>query len=807
MTAAVAAPRPTNEARIKAALWFAEQGFGVFSCWSTWPDGRCRCPGGRDCTPGKHPMTQHGLDDATTDPKAIRAMLSAASDPNYGLLPPDGVFVWDVDGEGWEQRLAELESQHGPLPDTIRTATRNGQHIYLRWPDSHPRPLKAMFGWVTRWGTGASNRRGYVIGPRSVHASGFEYAPVGAFTLATLPDAWARAALEGETALGTIRIGGSADPSTVAIGGRHDWLRNRARFLAGVIRDPETLLTVMLAENDRLPSPKTRDDVARAIGDALVKFPADEVETTEDGAERRVSAATDDPGILPPPTSDAFPEPPDAIAFGGLVGECVRSLAAHTDASLAGLLASFLAVCGALVPSSAHARGEQTSSPFIALVGESGIGRKGTAMNRGLGAARLVWPTEEVEDILLDGLNSGEALVAALHDQAEANRRYRRGDGPVVGLVFEEEFVNMLSSRARDGSTLDGKLRVAFDGGSLSNRKANDSKVVRSGYVLPALAGITPLELRQRLEKDSAHTGAANRWLYVPVVKRDEIVPDEPPELPLELNVALKKARAESPRRLTVTPATARLVSEYAEHVTTTSAGVARDLVRRYGTIAVRLAMIHAAVERSPVVGAQHLERAVALTEYARRGIAWVFGQTIGSRDADLLLRHLRQSGPLRKNTITRHIIRDPQRQQDAIDELVRLGYAAVEITAPTTGGRLTQLRATGLGVAFVPFVQVFAESHGVNHVNLGRLDERPPIEHEMAGFGLDERWTNAGRTVDERGHTEPSEAVVDITTGEVEPRGSAEWAAPCRAYTEHRDHHRNTPAGWVCLACAPQEG
>jgi hypothetical protein len=76
-----------------------------------------------------------------------------------------------------------------------------------------------------------------------------------------------------------------------------------------------------------------------------------------------------------------------------------------------------------------------------------------------------------------------------------------------------------------------------------------------------------------------------------------------------------------------------------------------------------------------------------------------------------------------------------------------------------------------------------------------------------MAGFGLDERWTNAGRTVDERGHTEPSEAVVDITTGEVEPRGSAEWAAPCRAYTEHRDHHRNTPAGWVCLACAPQEG
>lgn len=732
-------------------------------------------------------------------------MLAAGSEPNYGLLPPDGVFVWDVDGEGWEERLARLEAQHGPLPDTIRTATRNGQHIYLRWPDSHPRPLKAMFGWVTRWGTGASHRRGYVIGPRSVHASGFEYAPVGAFTLATLPDAWAVAALAGETSLGTIRIGGSADPSTVAVGGRHDWLRDRARFLAGVIRDPETLLTVMLAENDRLPSPKTREEVARAIGDALVKFPADEVEVTDAG-ERRVVTATDDPGILPPPTSDAFPGPPDAIAYGGLVGECVRSLAAHTDASMAGLLASFLAVCGALVPASAHARGEQTSSPFIALVGESGIGRKGTAMNRALGAARLVWPTQEVEDILLDGLNSGEALVAALHDQAEANRRYRRGDGPVVGLVFEEEFVNMLSSRARDGSTLDGKLRVAFDGGSLSNRKANDSKVVRSGYVLPALAGITPLELRQRLEKDSAHTGAANRWLYVPVVKRDEIVPDEPPELEPHLNLSLKRARAESPRRLTVTPATARLVSEYAEHVTTTSAGVARDLVRRYGTIAVRLAMIHAAVERSPVVGVQHLERAIALTEYARRGIAWVFGQTIGSRDADLLLRHLRQSGPLRKHTITRHIIRDPQRQQDAIDELVRLGYAAVEIATPTTGGRLTQLRATGLGVAFVPFVQVFAESQGVNHENLGHLDERPPFEHEMAPDGVVARWSRAGRApgnLDERGRAPvPEPALVDTSTGETVDAGNAEWARPCRDYAAHRNEHRNTDKGWICLAC-----
>lgn len=772
-------PEPVtgSDGRIKAALWFAEHGFGVFSCWSAREDGTCRCPAGPSCgSPGKHPITPNGFQDATRDPSRIRTMLSAASLPNYGLVCPDGVFAWDVDGDGWRDKLTALEQRHGPLPPTLRTETRNGQHVFLRWPEGHPRPLRQMFGWVTRWGSGPHS--GYVIGPRSIHPSGFEYAPLGVFEVATLPDAWARAVLEAEHSTDTIRVGGRPDPATVGVGGRHEALRDTARFYAGTVRDPDALFAAVWAYNEKLPQPKTRDEVLRAIGDALVKYPADPVEEDpETGEVRRV--VVEELGILPPPVDDAFPEPPAPVAFGGLIGECVETLAAGTDAALVGILASLVTVLGAMVPATAHSRGDQTTSPFVALVGESSVGRKGTAMNRALGAARLTFPLDEVNGILLDGLNSGEALIAALYDQQEANRRYRPGL-PVVGLVFEEEFVNMLSSRGRDGSTLDGKLRVAFDGGSLSNRKAMDSKVVPPGYILPALAAITPRELRQRLEKDAVHTGAANRWLYVPVVKRDIIAPDEPPFLAEEQSRSLRDARQASPMTLTVSTAAARTVSEYAEHVVTTSSGIARDLVRRYGTLAVRIAMVHAAVERSPVVGAHHLERALALTEYARRGISWVFGQTIGSRDADLLLRHLRQAGSLRKHTITRHIIRDAIRQQDAVDELVRLGYATVDVGTQTGGRQATELRATGLGVAFVPFVQGPAipqtESPGV----LGR---KPPIEHETAGRNVDESRTKAGRNVDVAG-----------------------WLRPCRDYPNHQDQHRQTPSGWVCLVCDQQE-
>ncbi len=126
--------RPTAEDRIRAATWFADRGFGVFSVWSADPDGTCRCTKRAACgSPGKHPIGRQGFLEHTRDPERIRTLLSAASEPNYGLVCPDGVFVLDVDGDG-VARLAELEARLGPLPPTLRTNTAHGQHVFLRWP-------------------------------------------------------------------------------------------------------------------------------------------------------------------------------------------------------------------------------------------------------------------------------------------------------------------------------------------------------------------------------------------------------------------------------------------------------------------------------------------------------------------------------------------------------------------------------------------------------------------------------------------------------------------------------------------------
>ena len=824
---AVPKPRPSDQDRIRAATWFAGRGFGIFPVWSADEAGVCRCPLGPSCGgPGKHPMTREGFKEATTDPDMISLWLSGKGSPNYGMVPPEGVFVWDVDTDEERARLSELGSRLGVLPPTLRDATAHGEHVFWSWPASIPRPLKQMFGLVTRWGSGKS--QGYVIGPRSVHASGVEYAPAEGtvWDIAELPDAWAHEAVSEEARgahMGTDTTAGpdgSPRGSVVPPGSRHAYLRDKARSFRGQGLAGEALYAAIWDLNERYcDPPKTPDEVRRAIGEVERAFDPDPIELDADG--RYAKMLPESVGILPRPESVDFPEAPSEIAFGGLIGECVRVLATGTDASLAGLLASMIAVCGVMVPAMTYSRGRQTSTPYIALVGESSIGRKGTAMDRIIDAARDVWPANHVNGVVLTGLNSGEALVKAMWDRAGPSSQR----GIAVGLVQEGEYSTLLRSAARDGSTLDQKLRSAFDGTVLANLRSKESIQLDPPYWVAALTGITPAELRKLMRQDDALTGAANRWLYVPVVKRPGIFPEEQPKLPADLSTALSNARASQigPREIAVDAAVSSALSQYAEWVLEVSTGVAQDMIRRYQTIAARIALVHAAVERSETVTMVHLDRAIALTEYARRGITWVFGQTVGARDSDLLLRVLQEQpdGRLAKNKITQHVFRDLARQTDAIDELQRLGLATVERRVLPRGGSITELVLCTR--AHVQHLTPY-NGEGISVTDVHELHEwsAPSVEETRPKRKSTRarRCTSAAR-VDARVHESPISESTDgsasIPPGREHAREHAREQAraarvpadlpglSCEAPDEHRGEQiRITPDRWVCTACQP---
>jgi hypothetical protein len=767
--------RPTAEDRIKAALWFVERGFSAFSVWSADERGHCRCPKGVLCTsPGKHPIPPRGFDDATTDPQRIRTMLSAASEPNYGLLPPPGVFALDVDDDGdGIARLARLEALYGPLPATLRTQTANGQHIFLRWPDGLPRPLHKMFGYVTRWGSGS--QAGYVIGPRSVHPSGVAYEPVsGAFEIATLPDSWAQAALEGDRGASMI-VGGRPLPER---GGRHDWLRDRARYYRGVMDNRDVLRAALLAENSRLPQPKTADEVDRAIGEVFEKFPPDDPVEVEE----RVASRTDDPpDLLGLPDEAAFPQEPDEIAYEGLLGELVNDLADGTDASKVALLGSLVSFCGALIPGMAYFHRVQTSSPHIALVGESSIGRKGTAMNRVADALGQALGVDTVNRAMLDGLNSGEGLISAL-----VHKREHYPHEPTVGLIYEEEYATLLQSRTREGSTLDMRMRQAFDGTTLSNRKANETKTVTAPYWAPALVAITPDELQGKLEGGALRSGSANRCLWLPVVMRSIEATNSLPRFRDDRRqkvIDVHRDAIKAPPELNVDTAVTRALSEYSDFLGSKTHGLARDLTRRFGMVAFRIALVHALVEGSKIVTPDHLSRALALTEYARRGIPWVFGSTIGDPIAGVLYRHLVEGGRLSHTAITRHVIRDPIKRQAAIDELLRIGRA--RRVAVRTAGR-TRHELEPLPALLHPFVPYFRISTPP-HKNDDGLVERA----EIVEISAQSPWKEGGNKGEQRGDG-------------MGQRGDPETVS-CHFYREHQTRHEYRDGHWMCPICDPE--
>lgn len=163
------------------ALRYAAEGLAVLPLHSI-RNGRCTC--GHDCgSPGKHPRTDHGKDDATTDPPQVTAWWDRWPTANIGARPPTGLIVLDVDPRnGGAGELLKLTRQHRDLPATLTARTGSGGlHIWL----AHSGPTRGQLCP----GVDIKTSSGYVVAPPSLHASGRRYEWVNPGTpIAPVPD-------------------------------------------------------------------------------------------------------------------------------------------------------------------------------------------------------------------------------------------------------------------------------------------------------------------------------------------------------------------------------------------------------------------------------------------------------------------------------------------------------------------------------------------------------------------------------------------------------------------------------------------
>lgn len=156
---------------LKAARYYAQIDWPVIPLHSV-KDGRCTCNRDNCNSPGKHPMTRHGVKDASTDLDVVARWWKRWPDANVGVATGGAVgVVLDVDGPAGEKSLQELIALNGALPDTIEAVTGSGgRHILFEAPSIAIRNK-------VRFAPGLDVRTdgGYIVVTPSVHTSGQDY--------------------------------------------------------------------------------------------------------------------------------------------------------------------------------------------------------------------------------------------------------------------------------------------------------------------------------------------------------------------------------------------------------------------------------------------------------------------------------------------------------------------------------------------------------------------------------------------------------------------------------------------------------
>jgi hypothetical protein len=158
-------------ALLAAGLGYAARGWPVFPCHTPTKIG-CSCRRDTCANIGKHPRTQHGLKDASTDEATIHRWWGMWPSANIAVSTgaASGLVVLDEDSyKGGDASRLELEQMYHPLPETVQQFTGGGgRQYFFTHPGTNITNSTASLGV----GLDVRGDGGYVIAPPSLHESG-----------------------------------------------------------------------------------------------------------------------------------------------------------------------------------------------------------------------------------------------------------------------------------------------------------------------------------------------------------------------------------------------------------------------------------------------------------------------------------------------------------------------------------------------------------------------------------------------------------------------------------------------------------
>jgi primase-polymerase (primpol)-like protein len=346
---------------------------------------------------------------------------------------------------------------------------------------------------------------------------------------------------------------------------------------------------------------------------------------------------------------ERWPDPLAKAALHGLAGDVVALLFPQYEGDLSALLLTFLLSFGNAIGRNAYyyvAKSRHYTNLFLVLVGLTGV-QKGGAQNYVNSLLQLVdkpWFDNRQQS----GLSSGEGLIYAVRDPIEKTDK----DGNVIVvdpgvedkrlLVVEEEFGGTLRVMRREGNTLSPTTRKAWDRGNLAVLNKNSPNRATDAHI-SIVGHITPADLQREMDSTEAANGFGNRFLWA-AVKRSKFLPDggsvedeDFKDIQPRLNKAIDFARTAGRMKFDA-DAHARWHEVY-EGLADAQPGLFGAVTGRAAPQVIRLTLIYALLDSSPVMKLAHLEAALAVWNYCKESAAYIFGDSLGNPTADAILQ------------------------------------------------------------------------------------------------------------------------------------------------------------------------
>ena len=363
----------------------------------------------------------------------------------------------------------------------------------------------------------------------------------------------------------------------------------------------------------------------------------------------------------------------DNAALHGLASEVVRLIEPHTEADPVALLVSFLSEFGAMLNRGPRLILDGSYHPLLfwpVLVGQSSKSRKGTAGRRIetlLSLADEGWTRGECKGTLSTGEGLAYAVRDARHEEQPLKEKGRpTGESVTVCVdlgiedkrlfLVQSEFGAVLKIMAREGNSLSGVLRDAWDGLTLAPMtKAN--RVRATTPHIGIVAHVTKDELLRNLTDTETVNGFGNRFVWFAVRRSKELpFPGNPSEseisaLAREIRTVLPVARACGALALS---ASARdLWAESYHDLSADRPGMAGALLGRAEAQVMRLSGLYAALDGQSLIDVVHLTAALALWHHADASTRMIFGDSLGDPVADAILKALRARGDMTDSEIS----------------------------------------------------------------------------------------------------------------------------------------------------------